>query len=147
MEMELMRYRIIAMILALSFASWAQIATQNIPAPTPQEKTSAKTSCACCDHAGSADAKQTHGCCGHHHDMAATDAKTMSCCDGKDAACCGGADAKSCKHDSKDKAATAGDNCCGGDKEKGSCPCCKRDVKTAMGCCQHTQSAASTGTR
>jgi hypothetical protein len=120
-----MKYKMIAIFLALTVMSWAQTATQTAPS-APQQNTAPveKPKCPCCDKMASAGTKATHACCAHHG-MHPGDGKDMaSCCSGKDAACCsGGKDAKSCMKGDKD---AAGKSCCG-DR-------CGRD-KTAATCC------------
>jgi len=93
-----MKYRILALIVALTVVSWAQTATQNTPS-TPQPSTAAeKAKCACCDKTAASDSKDAHAACTRKHD-----GKGMaSCCAGKDdKSCCGGKDAKSCMKDDK----------------------------------------------
>ena len=119
-----MRFKLIALILALTVMSWAQTATPSAPS-TPQQSTvpAGAKACPCCDKA-SAEMKEGHACCAHHA-TAAKDAKEPACCAGKDkAACCSGKDAKSCKRNSADKTAAA---CCGGEK------CGKECVKECAG--------------
>jgi len=123
-----MKFKLFAMILALTVASFAQTATQT--APSPEQKQSTQT-----DNKKDATACQKmmagkDGSCCMHHGMAAKDGKdAMSCCAGKNA--------KSCKKmmtNSKDKmAAMCGDGkCCGKDAKD----CCKGDEKNmAMACC------------
>ncbi|MGA2857177.1 MAG: hypothetical protein ABSE40_09915 [Candidatus Sulfotelmatobacter sp.] len=136
-----MKYKMLALILALTVASWAQTATQNTPAAPPQSTAPAeKGKCPCCDKMTGA--KEGQSCC--HHEMAGKDEKTMSCCAGKDEkSCCGGTDAKSCKKSDKDKGACCADygkdktaaGCCGGqcgkDHEKGCCCSAHKTEKTA----------------
>jgi hypothetical protein len=137
-----MRYKMLALILALTVASWAQTA---IPTPTtPQQSTvpAEKAKCgACCDKMGAGDAKDAHSCCAHR-DMQAKDGKPMaSCCAGKDATSSGGKDAMSCMKGDKDNAAASGckDGCsqesCGKDKTAAGCcgSSCDKDGK--KGCC------------
>src|ERR1019366_3589499 len=130
-----MKYKMIALILALTVVSWAQIANQNAPS-TPQQSTvpADKAKCPCCDKMAADSTKDAHACCAHH-DMSGKDAK--SCMrTGKDkaaASCC----KDGCSKDScgKDKTAAA---CCGGscgkDSKKGCCSDKKSD-KTAKDCC------------
>jgi hypothetical protein len=127
-----MKFKLLAMILALSVVSSAQTATQTVP--TPEQKQSAtsedkKDATACQKMMAGKE-----GSCCMHHDMAAKD--------GKDAmACCGGKDKKACRKmmkTSKNKmAAMCGDGkCCGKDAKD----CCKhRDKEMAMACCTGTQ--------
>lgn len=132
-----MKYKMIAVVLALTVMSWAQTATQTAPS-APQQSTAPteKAKCPCCDKMATADAKDAHACCAHH-DMKGGDGKEMaSCCSGKEAAsCCGGKDAKSCMRSDKDKTAAA---CCGGNcgKECGEACCSgKKTEKASKTCC------------
>ncbi len=141
-----MKFKLTAFILALTVASWAQTATQNPPAPAPQENAAPQAKAHC---EKMASAKEGKSCC--RHEMAGMDDKAMSCCAGeKAAACCGGKDAKSCMKGDKDKAASCGD-CCAKDNEKGCCASQKKDDKTSMNCggdkqCgEHCASHASAG--
>jgi hypothetical protein len=150
-----MRYKMLALILALTVVSWAQTATQTTTS-TPQQSTvpSDKAKSACCDKMAAADAKDAPSCCARH-DMQAKDAKEMaSCCAGKNAMSSGGRDAMSCMKGDKDKTATScckdgcsKDNCgkdktaaaccggtCGKNGEKGGCSGMKGE-KTAKRCC------------
>jgi len=139
------KFKLTALILALTVASWAQTASQNPPAPAPQEKAAphAQADCACCDKMASASAKDEHSCCAHH-DMAGKDQKATSCCSGEKASsCCGGKDEKSCMKGDKDKTATAAcGDCCGKDHEKGCCASHQKGEKTAMHCCGDKQCAS-----
>jgi len=93
-----MKYRMLALILALTVVSWAQTATQTTPSNPQQSTAPEKSQCACCDKMASSDAKDARAACMGKHD-----GKEMaSCCAGKDAkSCCGGEDAKSCMKDGK----------------------------------------------
>src|ERR1700758_1125149 len=122
-----MKFKMLALILALTVISWAQTATQSTP-PTPQQVTATENAKgACCDRM--ADVKGGHAACMHNHngkDMA-------SCCAGKDAkSCCGGKDAKSCMKDGK----TA--DCCKG-KEGMKCDR-KAGKDCSKGCCGSNKS-------
>jgi|CZKD01.1.fsa_nt_gi hypothetical protein len=128
-----MRYKMFALILALTVATWAQTSTQTTPA-TPQQSTTPadKAKCGCCDKMAATDAKDAHACCARHDmkgDMKAADGKEMaSCCAGKDAKSSGGKDAMACMKNDKDKTAAS---CCKDDCSKDSCG---KD-KTAAACC------------
>jgi hypothetical protein len=148
-----MNYQMLALILALTVVSWAQIANQNAPS-TPQQSTvpADKAKCPCCDKMAADSTKDAHACCAHH-DMNGKDGKEMA--SGKDAmSCCSGKDAKSCMRTGKDKAAASccKDGCskdsCGKDKTAAACcggscgkdskkGCCsdKKSDKTAKDCC------------
>jgi hypothetical protein len=155
-----MKYKMLALFLALTVASWAQTATQTTPA-TPQQSTvpAEKAKCACCDKMTAADSKDAHACCADHAmkgDMAGMkDGKEMaSCCAGKEAKSTDGKDAMACMKGDKDKAAAScckdgcsKDSCgkgktasaccgeeCGKDGGKGCCAGMKSD-KTAKSCC------------
>jgi hypothetical protein len=87
-----MKYKMLALILALTVVSWAQTATQSTPSTPEQNTTSEKAKCACCDKMAKSDSKDGHAACMRNHD-----GKEMaSCCSGKDAKSCCGKDAKSC---------------------------------------------------
>ena len=106
-----MKYRMLALILALSVVAWAQTATQSAPSAPQQSTAPGNGKCACCDKMS--DAKGGHAACMHKHD-----GKEMaSCCSGKDEkSCCGGKDAKSCMKDKT--AASCRKDGCGKDKDK-----------------------------
>ena len=147
----------LALMLALTVASWAQTATQTTPSTAQQSTVPAeKAKCACCDKMAATDAKDAHACCAHHDmksDAKDKDSKEMaSCCAGKMKSS-DGKDAMSCMKNDKDKAAScckencSKDSCakdktaaaccgssCGKDGEKGCCSGKKSD-KTAKNCC------------
>ena len=127
-----MKYKMLALILALTVISWAQTATPSTPS-TPQQSTAPdKAKCPCCDKMASSDAKDAHAACMRKHD-----GKEMaSCCSGKDAkSCCGGKDAKSCMKDDK-TAASCCKGSCGKEKDK-TASCCDRKAgkECGKGCC------------
>jgi hypothetical protein len=129
-----MKHKMLALILALTVASWAQTASQTAPS-APEQNSAEKSKCACCDKMASADSKDPHASCmGHSKE----DAKSMgSCCSGKDAKSCmkGDETAASCCKDSCGKDKTASMSCgkeCGKKCEKG---CCSSEKKTAKNCC------------
>ena len=141
-----MRYKMIALILAMTVASWAQTATQASPNAPHQSTTQAeKNKCSCCDKMAAAEPKDAHSCCMQpaSHQM---DGKGMaSCCSRKEAKSCCGDDAKSCMKDDKDKA-----SCCAGcDKGKTAATCCgdkcgkdcEKDCQK-QGCCKKTETGA-----
>jgi len=143
------KYKMIALILALTVVSGAQTATQTAPAAPQQNAAPAeKEKCPCCDKIATSGAKDAAACCAHHAQHDAQGKETASCCSGKDAkSCCGGADAKSCMKSDKDKAACCS-ACCGKDKTAASCGgncgkdagcCCsaKKSEKTAQNRCGH----------
>jgi hypothetical protein len=119
-----MKYKMLALILALTVISWAQTATQSTPSTPQQNAAPEKAKCACCDKMAASDSKDGHAACMHKHD-----GKEMaSCCAGKDEkSCCSGKDAKSCMKDDK----TA--DCC---KGKEGMKCDRRAAKDCgKGCC------------
>jgi len=138
-----MKYKMLALILALTVLSWAQTATPT----TPQQSTvpADKAKCPCCDMMAAADAKDAPTCCARHDMKSAMkdkDGKEMaSCCAGKDAKATGGNDAMSCMKNDKDKTAASccKDGCskdsCGKDKTAAACCCgsCGKDGE--KGCC------------
>jgi hypothetical protein len=149
-----MKYKMLALIVALTVVSWAQTETQTAPPAAQQSTVPADIAkCPCCDKMAAGDMKDMKSCCAHH-DMKskdeAKDGKAMaSCCAGKEgmsakdakacmrkgkdkmASCCKGADGKnSC---GKDKTAAA---CCGDKCEKDGKGCCGGKDKTAKSCCQ-----------
>lgn len=123
-----MKYRILALILALTVVSWAQTATQSAPSTPEKNTASEKGKCACCDKMAKSGSMDEHAACMRKHH----DGKDMaSCCAGKDdKSCCGGKDAKSCMKDGKMDASCCKDGC-GKDKEK-TASCC--DHKAGKGC-------------
>lgn len=132
-----MKYKMIALILALTVVSWAQTATQAAPAApsSPQQSTAPaeKAKCPCCDKMAAADTKGAPACCARHAQHSTGGKETASCCSGKDAkSCCSGTDAKSCMKSDKDKVA-----CCAGCKDKTAAACCNGNCgkDCAKGCC------------
>lgn len=134
-----MKHKMLALILALTVASWAQTATPAAPESQNPASTE-KAKCACCDKMASADTKGGKMSCPRH---ASKDGKeAASCCGGKDSSCCAGKDAKSCMKDSK------GSSCCKdcgkdkmtsacSDKECKGCSCAPKHEKAAKNCCPH----------
>lgn len=136
-----MKFKIFAMILALTVVSWAQTATQT-PAP-PQGSTAPaeKDKTSCCDKMATKDGAS----CQRHAKGAM---KAGSCCAGKDASCCGSMDAMSCMKDKTTTASSCKENCmkdqtaaaCCGGKSGNSCgkTCCSSDKtdKSAKTCCE-----------
>jgi len=89
-----MKYKMLALIMALAAVSWSQDATQTAPA-TP-DKTD-KANCACCDKMAKSDLQKDHAACMRKHD-----GKEMAtCCCGKDGKSCCGPDAACCARDGK----------------------------------------------
>ena len=116
-----MKFRLIALVLALSFVVWAQ---DNPSASTPQATPAPETK-SCCHHA--ADAKDAKGCC--HH--ASNDAKDMAGCCGKDKcemkdgkSCCNGKDMKASMKECKKNGGCKDGKCCGAAAEKSAMKCC-----------------------
>src|SRR5579859_2568042 len=127
-----MKFKMLALILALTVASWAQTSTPTPPS-TPQQSTEPAAKAKSCDKMATGDAKDAPACCAHHDmqskDMQSKDGKEMaSCCAAKGST----ADAKggmSCMRNGKHENAS----CCGKDgcgKEGCGTESCAKD-KTA----------------
>jgi hypothetical protein len=125
-----MKFRIIALILALSVLSWTQTTSQPAPDATPSQNAPAadtKAGCDCCQKTASSGDKEAAACCQNMKDgkcdMAAckdkdkdgmacmkgdkTNGAAKACAEGK---CCGGEHhGKSRHHDHE----TTAMNCCG----------------------------------
>jgi hypothetical protein len=154
-----MKYKMLALIVALTVVSWAQTETQTAAPAAPQTTAPAdKAKCACCDKMAAGEMKEMKSCCAHHDmqgkdmqgkDVQAKDGKEMaSCCAGKEGM--SGKDAKACMRKGKDKTASCckGDGknscckdkiasaCCGDKCEKDGKGCCGGKDKTAKSCCQ-----------
>jgi len=114
-----MKFRLFAMILALSLVVWAQ----DNPSASTLNSTPAPAK-SCCHHA-STDAKDAASCCsGNKCQM--KDGK--SCCAGmdmKDAKSCSGKDMKKCMKQCKKNGGCADGKCCGA----------AAGEKSAMNCC------------
>ena len=138
---SVVKYKLIAFVLALTVMSWAQSTTPT-QTPAPEQKSApadAKATCPCCDKMASADHKDAHACM--HPKATSADGKdAMSCCAGKDAtgaaSCCGGKDGKSCSKGDKESAAS-----CGKSGEDHAMACCsgKDDASSAHSCCGGNQ--------
>jgi hypothetical protein len=93
-----MKYRLIASLLALAIASWAQTTS---PAPPSASGKAAQAPCGCDDAASMAG--EGNRCM---HPNASGGKEAMSCCPVKDAkqpaSCCQGRDGRACGKDSKD---------------------------------------------
>ena len=142
-----MKFKMLALILALTVASWAQTTTPATPS-TPQPSTEPADKAKSGDKMAPADAKDAAACCAHH-DMKSTEImEQASCCGGKNATATGAMSCmrnrnhktaascckEGCGKDScaKDKTASA---CCKGKDGKGCCSG-KKMEKTAKTCCQ-----------
>lgn len=143
-----MKHKLIALILALTVASWAQTATQTAPS-TPQQSSAPaeKGKCPCCDKMA-ADNKDAPACCADHMKHTSDGKEMAGCCSGQGKgakSCCAGSDAKSCMKGNKDKSACCSDSCgkdktaaacCGGkDCEKG---CCSKKSEKADSSCSRS---------
>ena len=124
-----MKFRLFALILALSLVGWAQ---ETPATPAAPNSTAAPQAKGCCHH-DMADMKDGTGCC--HH--AAADAKDAMACCGKDKceatdgkSCCEGKDMKAAMKNCKKNGCCTDGKCCAEGK---SCSEAKGD-KTAMGC-------------
>jgi len=125
-----MKFKFIALVLALTVASWAQ-STNSTQTPAATDKPSAETKCACCDKISSTaktePSEHKHACM---HANAKDGKEAASCCTGKaDASCCNEKDGKSCAN-------TTSAGCCG-EKCTDMKDCCaaKEGKKTAHNCC------------
>jgi hypothetical protein len=123
-----MKFRLFALILALSLVGWAQETPATPAAPNSTPAPQAKGSC----HHNMADMKDGKGCC--HH--AAADAKDAATCCGKDKceakdgkSCCEGKDMKAAMKHCKKNGCCTDRTCCADGKS------CAKDDKTAAGCC------------
>jgi hypothetical protein len=141
---SIMKHKMLALILALTVASWAQTATQTTPSTPPQNTESGeKAKCACCDKMKSSDMKahddaKGHSCCAHHAKKGSEAKEGESCCGGKDAKTCMRADKSSgscCKDGCGKDEKSASSSCC---KECGK-ECCgaKKDTTAKTNCCRH----------
>lgn len=127
-----MKFKMLAIILALTAVSWAQTATQNNPSPTPNQSAAptspveAKAACPCCQKM---DSKDAAACCSHHNATGKDKTEAMSCCGGKDAKC-------NRKSNRSADASCGKGKCCGSDGKD----CCtaseKNTDQTAMACCK-----------
>lgn len=134
-----MKRACLALLLALTVASWAQTATQNAPATAAPDKTN------CCHKkAGAKDGAS----CPRHGMKNANGKETASCCkDGT--SCCAGKDGECCMKDQKASTSCCKD-CCSKDKTAAACcgdkcgkdgKCCRsgKSDKTAVNCCAKHQ--------
>lgn len=119
-----MRYKTIALILALTVISWAQTSTPNTdPNAQAGTQSSEKAKCPCCEKSN---AKDGMACA--RHGKHAKD----SCCAGKEAKCCGGEQAKSCMKGDKSCCSDCGNSktaSCGPNCEECKSGCCNREKK------------------
>lgn len=124
-----MKYKVIALLLALTMMSWAQSAsTSQAPASNQKSENVAdqKATPCCCDTM-SAEHKDGQSCMRDH---------AKGCCSGKKAAsCCKDKEAKACIKGDKTAACCASGKC-GKDKEM-SCCSTKKDQKAR--CCDEMQ--------
>jgi len=126
-----MKFRLFAMVLALSLVAWAQ---KNPSASTPNATPAPAKSC--CHHA--ANASDAKGCC-HRENGDAKDAAAdccskdkcamkdgKSCCEDSEmaASCCAGKDMKKCMKQCKKGGGCANGKCCGAAGEKAAMNCC-----------------------
>ena len=123
-----MKFRMFALILALSLVGWTQETPSSSAAPNATPAPQAKG----CGHHNMADMKDGKGCC--HH--AASDAKDAAGCCGKDKceakdgkSCCEGKNRKAAMEQCKKKGCCTDGKCCADGKS------CSKDDKTADGCC------------
>jgi hypothetical protein len=126
-----MKFRMFALILALSLAGWAQ---ETPATPAAPNSTAAPQAQGCCHH-DMADMKDGKGCC-HHAAADAKDAAAACCskdkCEMKDGkSCCQGKDMKAAMKECKKSGCCTDAKCCA----KGKSCCEAKSDKTAMGCC------------
>ena len=134
-----MKYKMIALMLALTIVSWAQTPTQSAPSSAPPSATTTdKEKCPCCEKTATANDKDAAHC--PHHSKKSQQSKEMT-------SCCKGKDAKSCMRKGNDKAGCCGDSCgrdktaagCNGTvcaKECGKTCCSSKTEKAATNCCR-----------
>jgi hypothetical protein len=141
-----MRYKTIALMLALTFAAWAQTANSN-PQPNSAPE---KAKCSCCDKTAAANAKDGQSCA-RHRTQSADGKQIVSCCGDKNGKSCCAKDAKcmkgdktaccsDCNKDSKDNVTSSccksdcgkdcGKNCRSDKSEKASKSCCRRALQS-----------------
>ncbi len=133
-----MKHKLIAILLALTIASWAQTATPNTPPAPDQKSAPADAKAGCCDKMAEHADMHNGMACMRHADASKTDKQdkqsvkgSASCCAGKDAknSCCSGKEGMSCSKDAKS-------SCC--DKKAGEgheMACCSAKDGKADSCC------------
>ena len=126
----IMRYKMLALILALTVMSWAQTATQTTSS-TPQQSTHPADKPKSCDKMAPSDSKDAPACCAHHNMQSNDGKETASCCAGKHSMS-GAKGAMSCMRNGKHENASCCKDGCG--KKGCSKDCCAKD-KTASACC------------
>lgn len=126
---EIMKYKVIALLLALTMVSWAQSAsTSQAPADNQKSQNAAdqKANPCCCDKM-SAEHKDGQACMRDH---------SKACCSEKEAAsCCKDKEAKACMKGDKTADCCANGTCAG---DKGM-SCCSKKEQKAKSCCQQMQ--------
>ena len=133
-----MRYKVFALILALTVATWAQTSNPvTSAAPQPSTEPAVKAKSACCDKMAATASKDAQSCCAHHDRKAEGGKDAMSCMkSGSDLtaeSCC----QEGCSQDSCAKEKTASACCgrkCGKAGDQGCCSGMHGD-KTAKSCC------------
>jgi hypothetical protein len=133
-----MKYKMIALILALTVITWAQTATTAPSTPQPSTASGEKAKCSCCDKMAAADTKDVLACCARHGKHADKSKEAASCCKGKDASCCAGKDANSCMKGDKTAAGCCSDKCAK-DKDETAAACC------GSNCGKHCEKALCSG--
>jgi hypothetical protein len=123
-----MKFKLVALVLSLTIASWAQSTNSSTPEPKSADT---KSTCSCCakaDTANQSDPKQTHACMR----KTADGKEVMACCEGKDAKACSG---EACsKHGEKDAA-----SCCAKTGDTQTMACCSGKNGSEKGCCDGKQ--------
>ena len=124
-----MKYKVIALILALTISSWAQSTSPSSPDQKPADS---KTTCSCCaktDSANQSEPNQAkHSCVKKTEDGK----EVMACCADKDAKACSGETC--CKHGEKDAA-----SCCAKAADGQAMACCSGKDGAAKDCCGGNQ--------
>src|SRR3954464_7905070 len=96
---SVMRYKILALTLALSIMTWAQTSSQPVNPDHPQSAAPVeKARCGCCDKMASGQTNDAHASCTQAGAKTKNAQEMGSCCSGKEAAnsCCSDKDAGSC---------------------------------------------------
>ncbi|HLV88548.1 MAG TPA: hypothetical protein VKV39_16305 [Candidatus Sulfotelmatobacter sp.] len=133
----MMRFKKLALILALSVGAWAQTATPNSPVTPQSGNPPNKDICSCCDKMAG-DAKASDACCANHSVYASNMASSCprhkgTCCgakskarDVKAAMCSDGAAEKDGKPCCNSASKACAKNCCSGKEQKAAKSCCHK---------------------
>jgi|SRR5215470_2565198 len=131
-----MKYKVIAILLALTIVAWAQSANTSQPPATDQKSENVdKKAIPCCCEKMSGEHKEAKSCMRDG---------SKNCCSGKHAAsCCKDKEAKACMKGGETFSCCSEGKC--GDGEKMSC-CSAKKVQKAESCCQGMQCGKSAHT-